>query len=135
MVHKVTLCGFDSMASRKTAFNVWLLGVQKAPQDTRKEWLFIDGRLNAEEFQVFCIQGDDDYAINRYRQEYLFDDSEVEDLACSYKQTSFMANMIASVMVNLLVNFASNRCDPVMPRDLPFKTSYQGDYMVFKTEN
>jgi hypothetical protein len=45
-----------------------------------------------------------------------------------------MANMIASVMVNLFVNFVANQCDPLVPRDLPFYTSYSAETMYYKTE-
>lgn len=131
---KIMICGFDNMAARKTFFYNWLAYVISLPEDKRRECLFIDGRLNAEEFQVLCITGDNTYAINNYKENWLFDDSEVEEAVCSYKQTSYMANMIGSVMTNLFVNFCANMCDPVMPRDIPFLTRYDGTTMFFKTE-
>lgn len=47
-----------------------------------------------------------------------------------------MANMIASVMVNVFVNFAANNSDPapVIPRDIPFFISYSADTMFTKVE-
>jgi hypothetical protein len=65
----------------------------------------------------------------------LFDDSEAEETICSYKQTSFCANMIASVMVNCFVNFIANQCNPLIPRDVPFFTEYDASMMFFKTES
>lgn len=130
----VMICGFDNMEARATFFDAWLLHVDRQPVEQRKECLFLDGRLAAEMFQVLCIRGDDVYNIDRYRTEFLFPDSEAEETVCSYKQTSFMANMIASVMVNLFVNFTANLCNPVIPRDLPFFTSYNAELMYFKTE-
>lgn len=130
----VMICGFDNMEARATFFDAWLFHVDKQPVEQRKECLFLDGRLAAEEFQVLCIRGDDIYNIERYRKEFLFSDAEAEETVCSYKQTSFMANMIASVMVNLFVNFTANLCNPVIPRDLPFLTSYNAELMYFKTE-
>ena len=130
----VMICGFDNMEARATFFDAWLYHVDKQPVEQRKECLFLDGRLAAEEFQVLCIRGDDIYNIERYRKEFLFSDAEAEETVCSYKQTSFMANMIASVMVNLFVNFTANLCNPVIPRDLPFLTSYSAELMYFKTE-
>ena len=70
--------------------------------------------------------------MDRYEKEFLFRDSEAEETLCSYKQTTFMANMIGSVMVNLFVNFCANECNPLIPRDLPFFTEYSADTMFFK---
>jgi hypothetical protein len=130
----IMICGFDNMEARKTFFNSWLRHVSRLPEERKSQCLFIDGRLNAEEFQVLCITGDNNYAINNYRDNWLFDDSDVEEAVCSYKQTSYMANMIGSVMTNLFVNFCANMCDPIMPRDVPFLTRYDGTTMFFKTE-
>lgn len=105
----IMICGFDNMAARKLFFNKWLSHVQSKPEEERKNCLFIDGRLAAEEFQVLCIKGDDEYNINRYSNEYLFSDAEADETICSYKQTTFCANMIASYMVNLFVNFCANQ--------------------------
>lgn len=129
----IMICGFDNMAARKLFFYKWLNYVKNS--EFPELCLFIDGRLNAEEFQIFCIQGNDTYNIEKYEKEYLFDDNEADETTCSYKQTSFMANMIASVMVNLFVNFVANQCDLLIPRDLPFYTNYIAETMYFKTIN
>ena len=128
----IMICGFDNMEARKTFFRSWKRLVASLPVTDRKTCLFIDGRLAAESFQVLCIRGDDTHSISRYEQEFLFGDSEAEETICSYKQTTFMANMIGSVMVNLFVNFCANECDPLIPRDLPFFTEYSADTMYFK---
>jgi hypothetical protein len=72
--------------------------------------------------------------MNQYETRFLFGDDEAEHLACSFKQTAFMANMIASVMVNLFVNFCANQCDTNMPKPLPFFTEYYSDFMLFNFE-
>lgn len=130
----IMICGFDNMEARKTFFLKWKSYVKacRKPQ----ECLFIDGRLAAEEFQVLTIQGDDDRAIQEYETKWLFSDEEAEATICSYKQTTFMANMIASVMVNAFVNFAANLSDPapIIPRDIPFFISYSADTMFTKVE-
>ena len=130
----IMICGFDNMAARKLFFNKWLSHVQSKPEEERENCLFIDGRLAAEEFQVLCIKGDDEYNINRYSNEYLFSDAEADETICSYKQTTFCANMIASYMVNLFVNFCANQCEPLIDRDLPFLTTYNAETMYLKTE-
>ena len=130
----IMICGFDNMAARKLFFNKWVNHVQSKPEEERRNCLFIDGRLAAEEFQVLCIKGDDEYNINRYSNEYLFSDAEADETICSYKQTTFCANMIASYMVNLFVNFCANQCEPLIDRDLPFLTTYNAETMYLKTE-
>ena len=89
--------------------------------------------MAAEEFQVLCIKGDDKYNIDRYDNEFLFSDAEAEETICSYKQTTFCANMIASYMVNLFVNFCANEVGAC--RDFPFFTTYNAELMYFKTES
>lgn len=130
----IMICGFDNMAARSLFFHKWLDHVTAKPKEERGKCLFIDGRLAAEEFQVLAIQGDDERAIREYSSKWLFSDAIADATICSYKQTTFMANMIASVMVNIFVNFVANECNPVIPRDVPFYTSYAADTMYFKVE-
>lgn len=130
----IMICGFDNMEARKTFFNKWLSHVKSKSEDDRKHCLFIDGRLAAEELQVFCIQGNDTYNITNYCENFLFSDEEADATICSYKQTTFMANMIGSIIVNLFTNFVANEVVDGL-RDLPFMTSYEAESMMFKTEN
>ena len=130
----IMICGFDNMAARELFFNSWLHHVSLKSEKEKENCLFIDGRLAAEEFQVLCIKGNDDYNIERYKTEFLFSDIQADETICSYKQTTFMANMIASIMVNLFTNFVANQCNPLIDRDLPFYTSYIAETMFFKTE-
>ena len=130
----IMICGFDNMAARKIFFNKWLDHVRSKSEAERANCLYIDGRLAAEEFQVLCIKGDDEFNINRYKKEFLFSDVEADATVCSYKQTTFMANMIASVIVNLFVHFAANQCESLIDRDLPLYTTYNAETMYYKTE-
>lgn len=130
----IMICGFDNMEARSLFFDKWLEHVGNKPEGERSKCLFIDGRLAAEEFQVFAIQGNDLRAMREYRSKWLFSDAVADETICSYKQTTFMANMIASVMVNLFVNFVANECNPIIDRDVPFMTQYSADTMYFKVE-
>lgn len=130
----IMICGFDNMEARRLFFEKWTSRVLMLPESEKEKCLFIDGRLAAEEFQVFAIQGNDERAMKEYESKWLFSDSEADETICSYKQTTFMANMIASVMVNIFVNFVANECEPLFPRDVPFMTSYSADTMYFKVE-
>ena len=128
----IMICGFDNMIARKIFFNIWLNHVTK--HEHPENCLFIDGRLNMEEFQVFCIKGDDTYNIKNYAEHYLFNDYEAESIQCSRKQTAYCSNMIGSVIVNLFTNFIANSLKPLIERDLPFKVYYDASMMYFKTE-
>lgn len=130
----IMICGFDNMRARRDFYHSWKRHIEGKTTDAKKKCLFIDGRLAAEEFQVFCITGIDDYLMKRYEEEWLFSDYQAEETLCSYKQTSFCANMIASVMVNLFVNFTANQCNPIVDRELPFFTRYDAERMLLKTE-
>lgn len=128
----IMICGFDNMKARKLYYYKWVNHIKELDDDTKKHCLFLDGRLAAEEFQVFCITGDDAYNQRLYETKYLFDDDQADATVCSYKQTSYMANMIGSMMVNLFVNFVANEVGGM--RDLPFLTSYEGESLMFETQ-
>lgn len=129
----IMICGFDNMEARRIFYDKWKLHVNTyVDEESRKKCLFIDGRLAAEEFQVLSIQGDDIRAMKEYEDKWLFTDAEAEETICSYKQTTFMANMIASVMVNVFVNFIANQCGPIIDRDVPFFISYDASTMFTK---
>ena len=130
----IMICGFDNMEARRVYYEKWKQRTLAylAKSGARKKCLFIDGRLAAEEFQVLSIQGDDERAMMEYENKWLFSDAEAEETVCSYKQTTFMANMIASVMVNVFVNFVANQCNPIVDRDVPFFISYDASTMFTK---
>lgn len=131
----VMICGFDNMEARKTFYYNWKKFIQNnSPARDLSKFLFIDGRLAAEELQVIAITGDNTEAMLKYENEWLFDDTEAEATVCSFKQTTFMANMIASFMVNIFVNFVANQCDPLFPRDVPFLTTFKAATMHYKIE-
>ena len=125
----ILICGFDNMLARKTAFEGWLRTIRNTG-DT----LFIDGRLTATELQVFCFTRGDEELINRYRDEFLFSDEEASQEVCSFKQTAYLANMIAGIITNLFVNFCANQLDSPFKRAVPFITRYNSDMMMFSTE-
>lgn len=105
----IMVCGFDNMRAREQFFEAWCNHVNNSEHP--ENCLFIDARLNAEEFQVFCIQGNDTHSINKYREEYLFSDLSVTEAICSYKQTSHIAAMLASFVVNYVTIFCMNEIE------------------------
>lgn len=131
----IMICGFDNMAARKTFYNSWKRHVQTLTSDSRAKCLFLDGRLSIDTLQIFCIQGDDKVNMDRYETEFLFSDFQAEHTVCSMKQTTYLACMIGSLMINLFTNFIANSLNPVIPYDLPFFTEYDSPNMLFKTQS
>lgn len=131
----IMICGFDSMEARKVFFNKWKYHVMSKNESERKHCLFIDGRLAAEDLQVLCITGDNNWGIEKYEREFLFSDDEADETICSYKQTTYMANMIGSIIVNLFTNFVANELVGAPIRSLSFFTSYDGVSMQIRRNN
>lgn len=129
---KIMVCGFDNMAARKVFYYNWKNLTSFLSDEERKTCLFIDGRLAAESLQILCITGDASWDMKKYEDEYLFEDEDADATVCSFKQTAFMANMIAGLMVNMLVNFCANLCGGC--RTIPFYTQYEADQMYIKLE-
>ena len=129
VVADIMICGFDNMRARKDFFASWKSHVMALSEERRKDCLFIDGRLTADEFQIFCITGVDNFYMDDYVNNYLFNDYEAQRETCSYKQTGFLADMIGAFMVNLVVNFCANQVNPRRNMTLPFMTSYRSSMM------
>jgi molybdopterin/thiamine biosynthesis adenylyltransferase len=109
----IMFSAFDNMSSRKLMFEKW-----KA-QDDRE--IFIDGRMLAESAQIFTVRkGDED----RY-EEWLFNDDEVEDVACSMKATSHCGAMTAGFMVSAFNNYITNVKTKREFREVPFRTVFE----------
>lgn len=128
-MHEIVLCGFDSMTARKEAFNCWKNYNYNPNTNTlnSNNCIFIDGRLAAESFQIFCITSPDQFIT--YEDEYLFSDDEGDEVVCSYKQTTYSASMIAAVMTNILINNTYNVLKHAKFRAVPFLTTYEGEFM------
>lgn len=129
VIADIMICGFDNMRARKDFFAAWKSHVMTLSEERRKDCLFIDGRLTADEFQIFCITGTDSFYMDDYVNNYLFNDYEAQRETCSYKQTGFLADMIGAFMVNLVVNFCANQVNPRRNMTLPFMTSYRSSMM------
>ena len=111
---------FDNMEARKLMFEEWC----KLPE---KKKVFIDTRLQAEEFQIFCVHKEE------HTQMYLDSlrrDDEIPDLPCSYKQTGHYAAMVSTQAVALLCNYLANQKHLVdigeEIREVPFFHTFNG---------
>ena len=132
MTHNYVFSAFDNMQARKDMFAAWKEYVKEweefksvadathIPNISLSEPIFIDGRLTAEQMQIFCVTPD---KIEEY-EKHLFDDSEVEDAPCTMKQTSHSAAMIASHMVGFFTNHMTNNAVKDKDRTVPFFWEY-----------
>ena len=100
--NSIVVSCFDNMAARKILFDKWKN--VSSPSDKK---IFIDMRLEAEQLQIFVVQGCKPNQINEY-EKYLFDDSQIPDAACTFKQTSHVAAIIAGTAFGYLTNWVSN---------------------------
>ena len=114
MYSPVMFCAVDNMDARKEMFDVW-----KA-KDTRE--IFIDGRIAAESCWVYAVQkGDEDL----YENNYLLDDSEIPDDACTWKATRHIGSLCSGFMIANFTNYLSNKKFEVEVRPVNFRTEYQ----------
>jgi molybdopterin/thiamine biosynthesis adenylyltransferase len=116
MTGSYVFSAFDNMKARRDMFERWLLLNSSNPNA-----IFIDGRLTMEQLQVFCVTPDQ---AEMYREDHLFDDSEVADAPCTLKQTSHSAAMIASEMTAFFTNHITNVKEENKVRSTPFFQEY-----------
>ena len=114
--HEFMFSAFDNMDARRAMFKVW-----KRSWNSMNRPIFIDGRLNAEQFQIFCVTPEN---ADEYERIHLFNDSEVEDAPCSAQQTTHTAAMIAGHMVGFFTNHITNINLRETVRELPFMYEY-----------
>lgn len=110
--HYFMFSAFDNMKAREDLFEVW----KKSIPNSLVTPIFIDGRLEMEQLQIFCVTPD---KINQYEQT-LFGDEQVEDAPCTMKQTSHSAAMIATLMTAFFTNHMVNVYERQVCREVPF---------------
>ena len=131
MSHSYVFSAFDNMQARKDMFAAWKeyvkewedfrnIAAESVLNTALEEPIFIDGRLTAEQMQIFCVTPD---KIEEY-EKHLFDDTEVQDAPCTMKQTSHSAAMIASHMVGFFTNHMTNNAVKDKDRTVPFFWEY-----------
>lgn len=133
-----TITGLDNMASRSLVYYKWLGEIKKTPWVRDTPVLLLDARLSAETWQVLCITSDNKKAQEEYESKWLFSDEEADEGVCSYKQTAFAAQMCASFVTNLYVNFCTNNIkekDDPTRRFLPFMTEYDASQMILRFQD
>ena len=119
----ITITGLDNMKTRKEVYEQW-----KSHEDRE---ILIDGRLRANLYEIYVV-------LKGREAEYeatLFDDSEVDDGPCTFKQTAYFAGLIGSRITHVLVNYLSNKYsdDPVC--EVPFSIKEVGDLFYVEIKN
>lgn len=136
LIHANTIIsGFDNMSARRMLFS----NIQDKLSDTSKPFLYIDGRMSANEIQIFVLTSlqEDSYRCKLYSDNYLFSDEEATRTVCSFKQTSYVAQMIGGIITNIVINFWSNVLldeENNFPRSVPFILEYNSDLMIFNVK-
>ena len=113
--HYYSFSAFDNMEARRILFNNWKLSWGGTPSECTP--IFIDGRLEIEQLQIFCITP---YNADKYESEHLFHDSAVDEAPCTMKQTSHTAAMIGTLMTAFFTNHIANTYAGEVIREVPF---------------
>lgn len=99
ITEEVVIVAVDNFKARRDAFKNW----KSLPN--RK--LFIDGRLLAEYFQVFCITPATE---EWYERTYLDGRADENDgVMCTYQSTSFCSALIHGSIVQKLMNYLTGK--------------------------
>ena len=120
MTHTYCFSAFDNMEARRILFDVWKKSWGLA-QGTGVTPIFIDGRLELEQIQIFCVTPEN---ADRYERNHLFHDSVVGEAPCTMKQTSHTAAMIGSLMTAFFTNHIANTYAKEIIREVPFYHEY-----------
>jgi len=111
-----------------------LLNFGSAMDKKKENMVIVDGRLEAEQLQVFSFKMDEQDKVIRYYNEGIFSDDEVEEEACSFKQTSHVASMIGSLMTSTITNYYFNHKIGRDIRKIPFKVEFTVPNMNFEKQ-
>ncbi len=130
MSNEVVIAAFDNMAGRKVAFENWLELMKD--EKNKEDYLFIDGRLLAEQYQVYAVTCDEK-RIEQYKAA-LFDDAEIPDVMCTLKSTTHCSMGIASDIIGVLTNFMTNRHYGKNIREVPFLIEKSIDLFTYNIE-
>lgn len=116
----IMISGVDNMKARKQVFERW-------KKEESREILF-DGRMRAELYEVFAVQKgrEEEY------EEYLFEDSAVDDGPCTFKQTSHFGSLIGGRITQILTNYLTNKYLGDDICEVPFHVKEIGDAFLIE---
>lgn len=117
--HTYCIAAFDNMKARTIMYSKW-----KETYGNDPTAIFIDSRLTAEQMWIYCIRGGDYNTQLEYATDHLLTDDQIEETACTMKQTSHAAAMIASHIVGFFTNHITNVKEGEKMRAIPFYWEY-----------
>lgn len=126
-VNPIAFSCFDSMQARADMVETWYRQHGRMASCSIPT-IFIDGRMTVESFQIYAVTPD---RYEQYRDEFIFDDSEVSDPLCSMKATSHIGGMIGSLMTQLFTNYITNHETGMDLRELPLQKCYEASFLDF----
>ena len=142
----VVITGFDNMTAREISYKQWVdywtgnvrygSGLkghsghsQLNPKAIDFNYLFsqippifIDGRLNANEYEILVVPFGDQEAMELYEREFLFAESEAPEEQCTLKQTPYSAGMIAARICQYVCAHIENIAHGHDLISIPFRT-------------
>lgn len=110
--HTYAIAAFDNMKARKDMFKAWY-------NEHSKDSIFIDGRLEAEQFFIYCVTAENTDKYMRILEEET--DASIPEANCTERQTSHMAAGIAWAIVSFFTNHITNVMDGSDMRVVPFR--------------
>lgn len=91
---------FDNIQARKDVFNAF--------KNLYEVKLLIDGRSQAEYYQILVVDKNKPESIERYEKEFLFSDEEAADAPCNFKSTTHCGSQLATMITALTTNYLGN---------------------------
>ncbi len=122
----IIISAFDNMQAREVLFNKFI-SYMGDDDFKKKHTYFIDGRLLMEQMRIYCIPGNRIDLHFDYIENHIFNDSEVEELACTMKQVSHGAAMIATHITGFVTNIVANDYEW---KSEVFQVPYIWDYII-----
>lgn len=117
----ISIGAFDNMDARKQLFNNW--------KNLPNKELLIDGRLSATIYQVYVVTPGE---REEWYEKTLFDDKDVADAPCTFKQTTHFAGLIGARITHVLTNYLSNKYMGEDILNIPYLIEEYGDPFIIK---
>jgi molybdopterin/thiamine biosynthesis adenylyltransferase len=118
----ITISAFDNMEARKLLFNNW------KSQENRE--IYLDGRLRATFYEIFVVRKGDEESYEMT----LFDDAEVKEDMCTFKQTSFFGMLIGARITQVLTNYLTNKYSGQDICNIPYHIQELGEPFLINIE-
>lgn len=124
-IGSITFSCLDSIRTRAKLFERW------AASWRGNKAIFIDGRMLAEDGEVYAVDASKKEHMEAYRTTLFEPDARSAPL-CTARATSHCGALTAIFMLTLYTNFMTNKAMGMEIRDVPFKTEFHLPMMDFE---